>query len=91
MAKEFKLAKAKADELLASKSEEKAFTYDEQNKIVNLYHQAGRRRHLPVHHCHDAVLPAARHDAEGGRPDARTFRHLSALPHVQGKQGTGLS
>ena len=33
MAKEFKLAKAKADELLASKSEEKAFTYDEQDRV----------------------------------------------------------
>ncbi|MCE5281537.1 MAG: TRAP transporter permease [Deltaproteobacteria bacterium] len=41
MAKEFKLAKAKADELLASKSEEKAFTYNEQSKIVNLFIKLG--------------------------------------------------
>jgi TRAP transporter 4TM/12TM fusion protein len=41
MAKEFKRAKAKADELLASKSEEKAFTYDEQNRIVNLFIKLG--------------------------------------------------
>lgn len=41
MAKEFKLAKAKADELLASKSEEKVYTYDEQNRIVNLFIQLG--------------------------------------------------
>jgi len=32
MAKKFNPVKAKADELLASKSEEKVFTYDEQDR-----------------------------------------------------------
>jgi TRAP transporter 4TM/12TM fusion protein len=41
MAKKFDPIKAKADELLASKSEEKAFTYDEQNRIVNLFIKMG--------------------------------------------------
>ncbi len=41
MAKKFNPVKAKADELLASGSEEKAATYDEQNRIVNLFIQLG--------------------------------------------------
>ncbi|MCE5265141.1 MAG: TRAP transporter permease [Deltaproteobacteria bacterium] len=41
MAKKFNPVKAKADELLASGSEEKAATYDERNRIVNLFIQLG--------------------------------------------------
>jgi TRAP transporter 4TM/12TM fusion protein len=37
MAKKFNPVKAKADELLASQSEEKAVTYDQQNRFVNLF------------------------------------------------------
>ncbi|MBU2026266.1 MAG: hypothetical protein ABIK91_05450 [Pseudomonadota bacterium] len=37
MAEKFNPVKAKADELLASKSEEKAFTYDERDRTVNFF------------------------------------------------------
>lgn len=41
MARKFNPAQAKADELLASKSEEKATTYDEKNRFLNFIIQLG--------------------------------------------------